>query len=190
MKLLTNPSLPAENGNNSDGGHEAQGAHLHRALNQNTDDFGLVPPRDESFLCERRRTHWDGGPGFRVPGTAASISSPSGTSFFIPLQATLLLADGTTFHGHGAGHPGIVGGELVFTTAMTGYQEALTDPSYRGQILMFTYPLIGNYGTATARAQSSAIQPRAVIMATLSDTWGSRHSLRSVLERRGIPTLY
>ena len=77
------------------------------------------------------------------------------------LQATLMLADGTRFVGWGMGRHGHGGGELVFTTAMTGYQEALTDPSYRGQILMFTYPLIGNYGVAPGRAQSGEVQARA-----------------------------
>ena len=64
-------------------------------------------------------------------------------------KATLMLGDGTCFHGTGLGTPALVDGELVFTTAMTGYEEALTDPSYRGQLLMFTYPLIGNYGVCS-----------------------------------------
>src|ERR1700730_12345597 len=70
------------------------------------------------------------------------------------LDATLVLADGSSFRGRGIGVPRTISGELIFTTAMTGYQEALTDPSYRGQILMFTYPLIGNYGVAPGRSQS------------------------------------
>src|SRR5436305_11794342 len=88
----------------------------------------------------------------------AKVASP-------PMAATLLLADGTRFHGHGLGFPAIVCGELIFTTAMTGYQEALTDPSYRGQMLMFTYPLIGNYGVAPGRGQSGEVQARAAILA-------------------------
>lgn len=62
------------------------------------------------------------------------------------LPALLLLADGTAFPGDGIGPPGHVKGEAVFYTGMTGYEEALTDPSYAGQILVFCYPLIGNYG--------------------------------------------
>src|SRR5437588_9690607 len=79
------------------------------------------------------------------------------------LHATLMLADGTQFHGWGLGAQTTTSGELIFTTAMTGYQEALTDPSYRGQILMFTYPLIGNYGISAGRVQSGEIQARAAI---------------------------
>jgi carbamoyl-phosphate synthase small subunit len=108
-------------------------------------------------------------------------------------QATLLLADGSCFHGEGLGASGITTGELVFTTAMTGYQEALTDPSYRGQILMFTYPLIGNYGVAPGRAQSDRIQARAAITATLSDSWtgdAMRASLGDYLAANQIQALH
>ncbi|HLB25013.1 MAG TPA: carbamoyl-phosphate synthase domain-containing protein, partial [Nitrospirota bacterium] len=62
-------------------------------------------------------------------------------------KAILALADGTVFEGISFGAEGEGGGEVVFNTSMTGYQEALTDPSYRGQILTMTYPLQGNYGT-------------------------------------------
>ncbi len=61
-------------------------------------------------------------------------------------KATLVLADGTVFEGKAFGAEGGVIGETVFTTAMTGYQETLTDPSYCGQIVTQTFPLIGNYG--------------------------------------------
>ena len=102
--------------------------------------------------------------------------------------ATLLLADGSCFRGYGLGCQGVTGGELVFTTAMTGYQEALTDPSYGGQVLMFTYPLIGNYGVAPGRAQSDHVQAQAAILATLSDCAGC--SLREYLMLNRVPTLY
>ena len=58
----------------------------------------------------------------------------------------LLLEDGTVFEGTVFGFPKAIAGEVVFNTGMVGYPETLTDPSYRGQILVFTYPLIGNYG--------------------------------------------
>src|SRR5438874_13740632 len=61
-------------------------------------------------------------------------------------QATLLLEDGRIFRGNGHGFEGEAVGEVVFNTSMTGYQEILTDPSYAGQIVTMTYPLIGNYG--------------------------------------------
>ena len=62
------------------------------------------------------------------------------------MKGSLVLEDGTIVQGEAFGEPRTAYGELVFNTKMTGYCEALTDPSYRGQILMMTYPLIGNYG--------------------------------------------
>jgi carbamoylphosphate synthase small subunit len=61
-------------------------------------------------------------------------------------KAILLLEDGTSFIGKGFGAIGKISGEVVFSTQMVGYPEALTDPSYKGQILTFTYPMVGNYG--------------------------------------------
>jgi len=61
------------------------------------------------------------------------------------LNAMIILEDGSTYRGMGFGYPKTVGGEFVFNTGMVGYTEALTDPSYKGQILCMTYPLIGNY---------------------------------------------
>ena len=71
----------------------------------------------------------------------------------------LRLADGTRASGHGFGAARAVGGEVVFCTAMTGYVETLTDPSYRGQILVLTYPLVGNYGVPGARERGSIAEP-------------------------------
>jgi carbamoyl-phosphate synthase small subunit len=107
----------------------------------------------------------------------------------IGLRATLLLADGTRFDGDGVGEPAITAGEIVFTTAMTGYQEALTDPSYRGQILMFTYPLIGNYGIHPGRAQSREIHARAVIISSLTDTWHGTDALAAYLRANRVPAM-
>jgi carbamoyl-phosphate synthase small subunit len=73
----------------------------------------------------------------------------------LALPAFLVLADGTRFEGEGIGAEAIASGELVFNTAMTGYAESLTDPSYNGQVLMPTYPLIGNYSFDKAWAQSA-----------------------------------
>jgi carbamoyl-phosphate synthase small subunit len=79
----------------------------------------------------------------------------------------LLLEDGTRFDGEAAGPGGEsveAVGEVVFNTAMSGYQEAVTDPSYRGQIIVFTYPLIGNYGVSRAAQESDRVHARAVVM--------------------------
>ena len=71
-----------------------------------------------------------------------------------PPDALLALEDGSVFYGHACGYPGEAAAELVFNTSMTGYPEIITDPSYRGQIVTFTYPLIGNYGINSADAES------------------------------------
>src|SRR5437868_11376165 len=80
------------------------------------------------------------------------------------MNAYLLLEDGVRFDGDLVGHPGEVTGEVVFNTAMTGYQESVTDPSYAGQIIVFTYPHAGNYGVSGAAMESDRNHARAVIM--------------------------
>lgn len=72
-------------------------------------------------------------------------------------QAWLALADGAIFEGRALGYEGETVGEVVFNTAMTGYQEVLTDPSYKGQIITMTSPHIGNYGMTTEDAESRRI---------------------------------
>ncbi len=76
----------------------------------------------------------------------------------ILMHATLVLEDGTVVEGEGFGAEKEVVGEAVFNTSMSGYQEALTDPSYSGQILMLTYPMIGNYGVNTDDFESDRIR--------------------------------
>ena len=80
------------------------------------------------------------------------------------MSAYLLLEDGTRLDGLACGHDGAVTGEVVFNTAMTGYQESVTDPSYAGQIIVFTYPLIGNYGVSATAMESDRIHARGVVM--------------------------
>src|SRR5881409_769161 len=80
------------------------------------------------------------------------------------MRGTLVVEDGTTAEGVFFGSNRRVYGELVFNTNMTGYTEALTDPSYRGQILMMTYPLIGNYGVDLATMESDTIQPTGFVV--------------------------
>jgi carbamoyl-phosphate synthase small subunit len=78
--------------------------------------------------------------------------------------AYLLLEDGTRLDGLACGHDGAVTGEVVFNTSMTGYQESVTDPSYAGQIIVFTYPLIGNYGVSQQAMESDRVHARGVVM--------------------------
>src|SRR4051812_28136265 len=75
-----------------------------------------------------------------------------------------MLEDGTRFDGELLASGGEITGEVVFNTSMTGYQEAVTDPSYAGQIITFTYPLIGNYGVSGEAMESERVQARGVIM--------------------------
>lgn len=102
-----------------------------------------------------------------------------------PRRATLVLEDGTVFEGKTFTGDGEVAGEVVFTTSMVGYQETLTDPSYRGQILLFTYPLIGNYGVIPGDEESHKVQAAAVLVREYTpyhSNWASEQSLASLLE--------
>jgi len=135
-----------------------------------------------------------------------------------PKGAYLLLEDGERFDGEAAGAEidgsgrdagsvagspvgsgrdagsvaGSPTGEVVFNTAMSGYQESVTDPSYRGQIIVFTYPMVGNYGVSAAAMESSAIHARAVIMregVDRADAPGAEAGWLSWLAEHGIPAL-
>lgn len=92
---------------------------------------------------------------------------------YISIHAYLVLEDGSVFPGVMVGASGTTAGEVAFTTTMAGYQEAVTDPSYRGQALVFSYPLIGNYGVSPAASQSAAVQARAVVMRHSRPRWSS-----------------
>jgi carbamoyl-phosphate synthase small subunit len=81
-------------------------------------------------------------------------------------DAALVLDDGTVFWGHGAGSVGVAVGEVCFNTAMTGYQEILTDPSYAGQIITFTFPHIGNVGTNAADIETTTPAVRGCVLRT------------------------
>jgi carbamoyl-phosphate synthase small subunit len=80
------------------------------------------------------------------------------------MNAFLALEDGSVFRGESVGAPGFAFGEAVFTTAMTGYQEVVTDPSYAEQLVAFTAPMVGNYGVARERAESARPHARGVVM--------------------------
>jgi carbamoyl-phosphate synthase small subunit len=87
--------------------------------------------------------------------------------------AHLVLEDGTVFPGRSVGAPGVAAGEACFTTAMAGYEEAVTDPSYVAQVLCFAYPLVGNYGVDPARLESERVQAEGVVMRTARPAWAS-----------------
>src|SRR6516165_1513336 len=87
----------------------------------------------------------------------------------IAATAYVLLEDGTRFDGIACGADEHAVGEIVFTTSMSGYQEAMTDPSYAGQLITFTYPQIGNYGVSAEAMESDRIHARAAIMRAAVD---------------------
>ncbi len=104
-------------------------------------------------------------------------------------RATLVLEDGAVFGGWSFAGGGEVAGEVVFTTSMVGYQETLTDPSYRGQIVLFTYPLIGNYGVVPGEDESHGIQVAAVLVREYTpyhSNWASERSLGAYLQESGV----
>ena len=114
-------------------------------------------------------------------------------------KATLILSDGTEFHGYAFGAERPVAGEVVFNTAMTGYPESLTDPSYAGQLMVLTYPLVGNYGVPPfsfekdglpTYMESTKIHAEAIIVSDYSEEyshWNAVESLGDWLKREGVP---
>ena len=116
-------------------------------------------------------------------------------------EARLILSDGTVFCGWSFGFEADTVGEVVFNTAMTGYPESLTDPSYAGQILVTTFPLIGNYGVPDTGIgsdglplfmESDRIHPKALVVADYSETyshWNAKESLAAWLKREKIPAI-
>ena len=106
--------------------------------------------------------------------------------------AKLALEDGTVFTGRAFGHDGASEGEVVFNTSMTGYQEILTDPSYKAQIVAMTYPLIGNYGVNDQDVESWRPHVAGFVIRELSpvvSNWRADYSLAEYLERNSIPGL-
>jgi len=104
-------------------------------------------------------------------------------------QALLALEDGTVFWGKPFGTPGETFGEVVFNTNLTGYQEVLTDPSYKGQIVTMTYPLIGNYGINDADLESLRPQVEGFIIkegSKRASNWRAQYSLEEWLQRHGV----
>ena len=114
-------------------------------------------------------------------------------------NVTLVLNDGTKFHGKSFGYDAPVAGEVVFNTAMMGYPESLTDPSYAGQLMVLTYPLVGNYGVPPFTfednglptfMESDKIYASAIIVADYSEKnshWNSNESLADWLKREKVP---
>ncbi|NOS68476.1 MAG: glutamine-hydrolyzing carbamoyl-phosphate synthase small subunit [Verrucomicrobia bacterium] len=106
------------------------------------------------------------------------------------MKAILALEDGSVFHGAGFGAKASACGEVCFNTSMTGYQEILTDPSYKGQIVTMTYPLIGNYGVNNVDVESWRPHVGGFVVREVSpvvSNWRADHSLSDYLEQNNIP---
>src|SRR3989304_7562753 len=104
-------------------------------------------------------------------------------------KAILVLADGTIFEGSSFGAEGEAVGEVVFNTSMTGYQEILTDPSYKGQMVGMSYPLIGNYGINPEDLESAQPQVEGFIVKEYNpypSNWRSQQTLHDYLTQYGI----
>src|SRR5436189_705494 len=108
------------------------------------------------------------------------------------MKAILALEGGSLFHGSGLGARTSACGEVCFNTSMTGYQEILTDPSYKGQIVTMTYPLIGNYGVNEQDVESWRPHVAGFAIRELSpvvSSWRADRTLADYLEQNGIPAI-
>jgi len=105
------------------------------------------------------------------------------------MKALLALEDGRIFQGYAFGTEGEAGGEVIFDTGMTGYQEVLTDPSFRGQIVTITYPLVGNCGINSQDSESSRPQVEALIVrekSTIYSSWRGEETLEEYFRRHNL----
>src|SRR5689334_5322291 len=149
-------------------------------------DKEVLAERAESGSVASRSTSFNAGQELSTPARATGWADPQTT-------ALLVLADGTVLEGFGLGATGSAVGEVCFNTAMTGYEEILTDPSYAGQIITFTFPHIGNVGTndEDIEALNMAATPGArgvILRADITDPSNYRalRHLDSWLKARGI----
>src|SRR5271167_1581412 len=100
----------------------------------------------------------------------------------------LVLEDGTSFPALSIGAAGVAAGEACFTTAMTGYEESVTDPSYVAQVLCFAYPLVGTYGVDESRMESDRVQCEGVVMRDVRPEFSSWLRERGVVALAGLDT--
>lgn len=133
-------------------------------------------------------------PPDQTSGAVHSLRPAHSRSALIPASApaVLVLADGTVFHGRSVGAAGSVFGEVVFDTAMTGYQEILTDPGYCRQIIVLTHPHIGNYGVNPEDVEGAKVHAAGLVVKDVPQrlsNWRSVESLPDYLQREGVPAV-
>src|SRR5208283_5421902 len=153
------------------------------------DAAGRIRPRGGCGVRGRRQR----GPEVTVPPASPKSAAEWGGYESERFPALLALADGELFEGEAIGAPapeGIAGGELVFNTVLSGYQEVITDPSYAGQVVTFTYPHIGNYGTTPTDDEAPRPRCRGVVVRDVAprpSSWRSQESLDQFLVRHDVP---
>jgi carbamoyl-phosphate synthase small subunit len=133
-----------------------------------------------------------GHPLALLESTAASFNPVPRGQEGLNQMSYVLLEDGTHLDGVGVGAGGHVTGEVVFNTSMTGYQESVTDPSYAGQLIVFTYPHIGNYGVSDRAMESERIHARGVVMRDArnhTDAHGAQAGWLDWLAQHGVPAI-
>src|SRR5439155_6814497 len=148
-----------------------------------------APRRVKRLLQPARRRHRK---AVRTPRRRRRKSPDRHVSAHRRTPGFLLLEDGSLFRGSLLGGVAPTVAEVVFTTNMSGYQEVFTDPSYRGQIVVMTAPMIGNYGVNAADPESAAPQVAGVVLRELSRTysnWRAEGDLLSWFESAGVPAL-
>ncbi|HEY6052115.1 MAG TPA: carbamoyl-phosphate synthase domain-containing protein, partial [Thermoanaerobaculia bacterium] len=109
------------------------------------------------------------------------------------MKGLLVLEDGSAWHGEAIGRPGTSFGEIVFNTAMSGYQEVLTDPSYAGQIVVMTAAHVGNYGIRADESESADVHVAGFVARDFPERWsgtGGEESLAEFLDRAGVTGLH
>src|SRR6476620_3620541 len=146
----------------------------------------VCPPRPRGRWVRRIRGRVIAGPVPPAPRSSAVVDPRIGDLG----PALLALEDGTIFPGVAFGAPVAAGGDLVVNTSQTGYQEVCTDPSYAGQVVVMTYPLIGNYGRLLADDQSTRPWLRALVVANATAAvLDDARQLASLLRTNGIPAI-
>ena len=155
---------------------------------------GIKPTTFQSKVGTRFLATVDGNTPRQMPHTRQRSTPVSHD------RATFTIRDGPVFHGRSFGAKSNISGEAVFTTSLVGYPESLTDPSYRGQILVFTQPLIGNYGVPSAAREegllkyfeSPNLQAAGVVVADVAEHyshWTAVESLSEWCAREGVPAI-
>jgi len=131
-------------------------------------------------------------PESAAPSTKAAPPAEAEMSAQAGAPAYVLLEDGARFDGCACGAAGFAVGEIVFTTSMSGYQEAMSDPSYAGQLIAFTFPQIGNYGVSPTAMESDRVHARAAIMRAAidrADAASAKQGWLSWLREQGVPAI-